>query len=225
MSIGDKRTGFLRCSIVLAAIISLGACSPKNEQAPSSIEDKAPETKLNQEAQHIASLGAWELGTISLQATADEALALQQSIDNLLQENTQHALDQARDQWHISHNRYREAAIFLVIGESNPGLFGHLQTLNFNLDAWPIMPGFLDSFDVYTQSGIVNDITVPLNAESVRQQHGFTDDSEVTLGFHAIEYLLWGEGGQRPLADLLLQAGLISEPFHDGAIDIDQVVN
>jgi len=188
-------------SLTLVLFGSLLACT---EKPATSLSTEIETRETSVEATLVledASLHAWQLGTASLQDTAYSLQALQKAIVVLLHEHSEESLALARQQWHESHKRYHNSAIFLAIGESNPGLFGHLQTLTFNVDAWPIQPGYIDSYGVYTHSGIVNDITVPLNAEAIRRQHGFSDDSEVTLGFHAIAYLLWGENGERRASD------------------------
>jgi len=188
-------------SLTLALFGSLLACTEKPATNLSTEVETRETSAAARLALEDASLHAWQLGTASLQDTAYSLQALQKTVVTLLLERSEESLVLARQQWHESHNRYQSSVIFLAIGESNPGLFGHLQTLTFNIDAWPIQPGFLDSYGVYTHSGVVNDITVPLNAEAIRRQHGFSDDSEVTLGFHAIAYLLWGENGERRASD------------------------
>lgn len=59
--------------------------------------------------------------------------------------------------------------------------------------AWPLQPGYLDSFGPHIHSGIVNDIIISINPHSVRGQHLLTDREEVTIGLYAIEYLLFGD--------------------------------
>ena len=66
------------------------------------------------------------------------------------------------------------------------------------IDAWPIAPGFLDSLDSYPQTGIVNDVSLDITSEVLHQQHQITKDTEVSLGFHVLEYYAFG----RPETDL-----------------------
>lgn len=146
-------------------------------------------------------VGIWLQGIGILNRSIEQAQGLAGAIQALLDDPGQESLDAAREAWHRSHNAYMEFELFSALSESNPGLFGSLPDYDFAIEAWPIQPGYLDYFDVYTHSGIVNDIAMPLTAEALRQQHGFTDSSDVSLGFHALEYLLWGEDGQRPASD------------------------
>lgn len=203
--------------LTLVLISSLLACTEKPATSPSVNTETADALPGASLALEEASLYAWQLGTASLQDTAYSLQTLQKTIATLLLERSEESLLLARQQWHESHNRYQQSAVFLAIGESNPGLFGHLQTLTFSMDAWPMQPGYLDSYGVYTHSGIVNDITVPLNAEAIRRQHGFSDDSEITLGFHSIAYLLWGEDGERSASDFSEAASIT----HSGTVPAD----
>ncbi len=188
--------------ILFATLATLLACSDRAEEGKQSLPPQKVSAQENPGLLNDLSLHAWALGSHHLQANLDGAADLQKSVDTFLRDTRQETLDGLRAQWQQSHQNYQRASIFLAIGESNPGLFGHLQSLSNKLDAWPIQPGFLDSYDVYSHSGIVNDISLPINAEAIRAQHGISDDSDVVLGYHGMEYLLWGETGQRPLSEL-----------------------
>lgn len=146
---------------------------------------------------------AWLKGIGFVSDSITESNSLRIAIQSFLQSPTEDSLATAREQWLISHRTYAQLEMFISLGHSNPGLFGNLLPTNFSIDAQPTSPGYLDYFDVYTNSGIVNDIAVPLTAQTLRKQHGFSDPSEVSLGFHAIEYLLWGEAGNRLAADYI----------------------
>ena len=56
------------------------------------------------------------------------------------------------------------------------------------IEAWPLSPGFLDSLENYPYSGIVNDSTIQITPEVLKTQHMITDPSEISLGFHVLEY-------------------------------------
>jgi hypothetical protein len=56
------------------------------------------------------------------------------------------------------------------------------------IDAWPMETGFLDSLPDYPGSGIVSDDTLEISSTSLEEQHQITDESEVALGFHVLEY-------------------------------------
>ena len=61
--------------------------------------------------------------------------------------------------------------------------------------------------------GIVNDPAVELTAESILALDQAADEADVTTGWHAIEFLLWGQDlsatgpGARPVSDFLAGQG------------------
>ncbi|MDZ7686655.1 MAG: imelysin family protein [Gammaproteobacteria bacterium] len=99
--------------------------------------------------------------------------------------------------WHDAH---REYAATLLLLPQNPA-----SQRTGPIDTWPIEPGFLDSLPGYPDSGLINDTTITIDARTMRAQHGFTDPSEASLGFHPIEYYAF----TRPLSDFE------PDPFND----------
>ncbi len=96
--------------------------------------------------------------------------------------------------WQPAHESYLGSQLGLFV--DSPAK----SRLTFDIGAWPIQPGFLDSIDGYPDSGIINDVTIDVTAETLRLQHGITDREEVCLGYHAIEYLVF----ERPLVDYVI---------------------
>ncbi len=78
--------------------------------------------------------------------------------------------------WISAHNNFLSASILYA-----PDIFQRI-------DAWPIETGFLDSLPDYPGSGIVSDSTLEITTTSLQEQHQITDASEVSLGFHVLEY-------------------------------------
>lgn len=165
----------------------------------------APATHALDPALAQASLDVWALGLNTLDAAKTELVALRESVQKLLQEPTQASLLAARDQWHIAHNHIQNFSLFFAMASAHPGLFVQLDSLHNQLDGWPIQPGFLDYFDVYTHSGLVNDIAFPITAKALKQANQQFDPMDRALGLHPIAYLLWGENGKRPFADFVKQ--------------------
>lgn len=101
-------------------------------------------------------------------------------------------------QWLTTHIAYTTAQLGLIGGDQQDLNFADL---GFRLDAWPIQPGFIDNVPEYPHSGVVFDKTLEINTENLLEQHGVTDDEEVLLGFHSIEFLVFS----RPASDYLSQ--------------------
>ncbi len=116
---------------------------------------------------------------------------------NAPEEDTLAAL---KTEWRAAHLAYARAQFGILNQDPEQ------RELIFRIDAWPIQPGFIDDLPLYPESGIINDETLVLNAESMLLQHGITDEEEVALGFHSLEYLIF----RRPLADFALNSGRVS---------------
>lgn len=196
-----RPTAALRAGLLLAL---LSGC----ERGADTPEPAAPSTApaasaASDGALTLTTTRAWQYFTGQLEQCLLPATALREGVDRLLQAPDAAALALARQHWHTSHNCLQTLAPLLDLARVSSGLFGALRPLRYNLDAWPLQPGYLDYFDVYPHSGLVNDISVSLNAGNLRRQHGLTDAGDVSMGLHAMAYLLWGEQGQRPPADFV----------------------
>jgi hypothetical protein len=189
----SARTSHLRRSggaLCIGVLLGLSACSKQPD-----VSATARQPKQHEHADEI------DFDLIPLQNLVNaqrrkslvfaEALIL--SIEQFLQtpNKTQHT--QAQDAWLKAHGAYSAASHLplpaLVSLDSEISLAAN--QLQYQLDAWPIEPGYIDSLAAHPGSGIISDITVPMTPTSLQQQHGFTDVQEVSMGFHALEYLIF----------------------------------
>jgi putative iron-regulated protein len=190
-----------RMGIAVLASLFLAGCSdeaaePQSvesviEVAPSAFELLNPE--LSASAKEIALEYAEQIGTDLIQAgIAIEKF--QSSIVMLTGQANNENLSLSKQAWLDAHSTYELTTLHRyfatqLLGEQNSLA---LMQLQYQINHWPIIPGYIDYVDGYPDSGIVHDINVNLDVDSLREQHGAFDISEVTLGFHVIEFLLWG---------------------------------
>lgn len=167
---------------------------PPTEPSVADIEERDPEREA-------ATRAAWQNGSHWLEQAGEACQDMHQAIETFLSDPAETTQASARAQWHECHDQWHRLDPLFALSASNPGLFGQLQQMTFDIEARPLQPGYLDSLEDYPFSGIVNDTTVDITASALREQHGLTDVSDVSLGLHALEFLLWGERGQRPVAD------------------------
>ena len=173
------------------------------EAAPSAFELLNPE--LSASAKEIALEYVRQIDTDFKQAGI-EIEKFQSSIATLTDQTNIENLNLSKQAWLNAHSAYELTTLHRyyatqLMGEQDSLV---LMQLQYQINHWPIVPGYIDYVDGYPDSGIVHDINVNLNADSLREQHGSFDVSEVTLGFHAIEFLLWGydaDSVARPATD------------------------
>ena len=173
------------------------------EAAPSAFELLNPE--LSASAKEIALEYVQQIDTDFKQAGI-EIEKFQSSIATLTDQTNIENLNLSKQAWLNAHSAYELTTLHRyyvtqLMGEQDSLA---LMQLQYQINHWPIVPGYIDYVDGYPDSGIVHDINVNLDADSLREQHGSFDVSEVTLGFHAIEFLLWGydaDSVARPATD------------------------
>lgn len=125
------------------------------------------------------------------------ALVLQRAVDRLIAKPDQAALAAARRAWLSSRPSYGRSEAFRFYGGpidmgkqddfglAPPGLEGLLN-------AWPLNEAFIDYVRDDAHAGIVQSDT-PINRIALISRNARDDEADVTTGYHAIEFLLWGQ--------------------------------
>lgn len=198
----------LRCCFILICLFGLSACS-QPEQATVDVkvdskEANPPSTKVD-----IGAFSSYlELKVYSdVSRATHKAQELDSKLSAFLYSTTQESLEDAQRAWRSAYDAYLAALIYSRLPINDPPEWrqngiSQQQTLTL-IDSWPIEGGYIDYVDGYPFSGIVNDLALPLTSENLIKQHGFADPSYVSLGFHALEFMLWGEDGQRSPKDFI----------------------
>jgi putative iron-regulated protein len=146
-------------------------------------------------------------------ATAlNDGLHLKGAIDALIANPNDDTLVRARDAWVNARRSWEQTEAFrfydgpVDVADAETGEAGPL----LRLEGWPVDPGALDYAEENPTAGIINDMKLALTRRTLldRQvQQGST--RTVTTGWHAIEFLLWGQEtnagdpGDRPATDYL----------------------
>jgi putative iron-regulated protein len=141
------------------------------------------------------------------------ARVLARAIDALAEQPDAEQLAAARSAWVDAHRAYSLTEAFRF---GNP----NVDQWEGQVNAWPVDEGFLDyvsasySFDLGNPHGREDRVASAreLSAKSLRLSHELGGvEANVATGYHAIEFLLWGEdrnegpepGGQRPFTDFV----------------------
>lgn len=150
---------------------------------------------------------------LDLARAVSSGSTLDDAIQSFLESPDPGSLEIAQQHWLAAHSDYEATALYryffqqvMAMNTGDLDLSLTLDRLQYQINYWPILPGYIDYLGDYPDSGLVSDITLPLSRETLIQQHGAFDLSEVLLGFHPLEFLLWGENppaqeGRRPVRD------------------------
>ena len=61
------------------------------------------------------------------------------------------------------------------------------------INAWPLNEAYIDYVQGNPEAGIINNTSLEINAETIIAANMSEDDADVSTGWHAIEFLLWGQ--------------------------------
>lgn len=190
--------------IVMAAL--LVACGQNPDNTPA-VPEMTPEQNLPDSSSFSAHLGLSAYTRMS--QAAQSAQELDSKLAAFLYNPTSASLEATRQAWRSAYNAWLETLIYAQLPLNDPPDWArkgidYEQTIRL-LDSWPIEGGYIDYVPGYPFSGIVNDLTLELTEANLLSQHGFSDPSYASLGYHAFEFMLWGADGKRPARDFVPQ--------------------
>ncbi len=128
------------------------------------------------------------------------------SIQSFVSTPSEATLAAARQSWVSARHQYGVTEVFRFYD----GPIDHPETgQERRLNAWPVNPSYIDATAESPNGGIVHDEAgVPdITPEALVAAHGRGGEANVATGWHAIEFLLWGEDtnadgpGSRPATD------------------------
>lgn len=205
---------------------SVREAEPASQPSPSSFETLNP--ALNQAAKEIALDYVEQIAT-DFQQARSALEQMQTAVHDFVDAPSAANMAAARRAWLEAHSAYELTTLhrYFAAQVLDDALGLELLRLQYRINHWPIIPGYIDYVEGYPDSGIVHDINVALSREALVQQHGIFDVAEVTLGFHVIEFLLWGyaaEPAGRPASDYEPVAELSQDEAENGYL-LEQLSN
>jgi putative iron-regulated protein len=140
------------------------------------------------------------------------ARRFQTNVEALLKAPTAEHLADAKQSWIASRQPYSQTEIARFYD-------GPIEPVENFVNGWPIDPSYLDYTAGSPNAGIINNVTdypeitrdviVSANENPAEQEDHSEAEKNVSTGFHAIEFLLWGQDlygdspGRRPCTDYL----------------------
>lgn len=122
-----------------------------------------------------------------------QARAMQQRIEALLAQPSERTLAAAREAWVAARPSYLVTEAFRYYDGPIDVAAGGGAGPETRLNAWPLNEAFIDAVRGNPKAGLVNDLSVPITREALVERDQVSDEADVTTGWHAIEFLLWGQ--------------------------------
>ncbi len=203
-----KLHAFLPTCAVLLCVALLGGCDQLFERQKPVDKSASEHTDDTPAVNHENLLSAANLFAYT---QLSEALSHAQTLDRVIASFLHHpnplSLKECQDAWIKTYNAYLQVSFFYQVPRfEKPQFIEQSQTyenLHQRLDQWPIEGGYIDYLPGYPLSGIINDMTLKVSEKSLLEQHGFSDFSYASVGFHPLEFLLFGQDGKRSARDFI----------------------
>jgi putative iron-regulated protein len=194
-----------KITLLIFAVITLFACNNNDDDKNTSVTKK-------QVIENYANMVY-----ANYQKAYDDAVLLETAINTFTTTPTDANFTAAKTAWKTSRESYGTTEGFRFANGpiDNEALDGPEGFIN----SWPLDENYIDYVDGAANSGIINDpTTFPTITKDVLVGENGKNDNEkyVTVGYHAIEFLLWGQDltapsaklpGQRPYTDYLTTGG------------------
>lgn len=136
------------------------------------------------------------------------SLQMQTNIESFLKKPSPSGLEAARASWIACRQPYSQSEVARFYD-------GPIETVEEHVNAWPIDLGYIDYIDGLPNSGIINETNrypqiasaLVIGGNQTEEQEEVSGEKAIGTGFHAIEFLLWGQDtyvdtpGRRPFTD------------------------
>ena len=141
-----------------------------------------------------------ELVQSSYKKAADDAGAFAQAVDSFLAAPSEVSLKAARQAWIDARPAYLKTEAFRFYD-------GPIEAVEGAINSWPMNEAYIDYVDGKPDAGLINDANFQIDLEDIEKLNQSKDEADVTTGWHAVEFLLWGQDlsadgpGNRPFTD------------------------
>lgn len=199
--------------IVAISLTFLAACTPKQ---PEEVPIKSANIKIDAGA-FAAQVGIEAYTSLSL--ASQSAQIMDSKLASFMYHPNPMSQQEVSQAWRQAYDEFLYTLVFSYLPIQDPPdwqtqhiAYGDLLA---RLDSWPIEGGYIDYISGYPFSGIVNDLALDIDEKNIRAQHGFTDPTNASLGYHALEFMVWGEAGKRSAHDFFPQENTAPIPIND----------
>lgn len=189
-----------RLLTIFGACILMAAC---DAPAPTDKTEATP-VRENPDPALFASQAGLSAYT-ALSSASRTAQALDSKLASFMYHPNPMSQDEVRQAWRRAYDAFLESMVFAYLPIQDPPDWYKerisYQDMLKQLDTWPVQGGYIDYIEGYPFTGIVNDLTLALDEQSLRAQHRFTDETNASLGYHPLEFMIWGDSGKRSPED------------------------
>ena len=142
--------------------------------------------------------------------TAIKTKTMNKAINVFLNEPNENNLTRAKSAWIEARKVYGITEAFRFYGGPIDGtnIYGEEGPEGL-INSWPLNEAYIDYVRGNQNAGIINNLSYEITKNTIIASNQSNDDSDVSTGWHAIEFLLWGQdlslktAGLRPASDYI----------------------
>jgi putative iron-regulated protein len=189
----------LTSTTTVLAVLALGACGGSDDAGSQSAKGTTVDAAAVATSYADGVLAAYD-------ASIESTTAMQERIEAFVREPTEANLQASREAWVAARDDYGPTEAFRFyngpIDDADDGPEGQIN-------AWPMDEAYVDYVEGDPDAGIVGDTEgfPGITAQALRAANEEGGETNVSTGWHAIEFLLWGQDtsdegpGERPVSD------------------------
>lgn len=195
--------------ILTLGIVGFSSCKKEDEKP---LEPVRPDLNLTLKKAIVKNYA--DIVHMNYVDSYNKANELKTAISNFVASPSASSFQSCKDKWLEAREPYGQTEAFRFAGGPIDDSDGPEGLLN----AWPLDEAYIDYVQGSANSGIVNDLTKfptinKVILDSLNEKGG---EKNISIGYHAIEFLLWGQdltspslkqAGQRPYTDFVVRTG------------------
>lgn len=171
----------IKTIFLLTLLVSLYSCKKDNESTTPAPTETQVTDVLNTYAQ---------IAYQSYSDAYDKTVVLKTKIDEFTANPDQTKFDAAKQAWKDAREPYGQTEVYRFyegpIDNSTNGPEGAIN-------AWPLDENYIDYVGTNANAGIINDASQTIDAATLKANNEKGGEKNISIGFHAIEFLLWGQ--------------------------------
>lgn len=161
-----------------------------------------------------------DLVLANYQVALVDAEAMNVAIQTFVATPTEENFEAAKEAWLTSRESYGPSEAFRFA--NGPIDTGDTEEIEGYLNSWPLDEAYIDYVEGDVDAGIINNLAdfPTLTKEILTGENGNGGEENVAIGYHAIEFLLWGQDLTAPSENLAGQRAYTD--FVDGGTAANQ---
>ena len=149
----------------------------------------AANDSINSLASSYANLVSYYYNEVSLSTQE-----MHNAIIKFVQAPDNNSLTNAKNKWIAARSIYGITEAFRFYGGPIDGVNKYGEEGPEGLiNAWPLNEAYIDYVKGSSNAGIINNLSLEINNDTIIAANMSEDDADVSTGWHAIEFLLWGQ--------------------------------